>query len=415
MFLAFKLTDLVTVPFGWLLNQLYSLLGNYGLAMILFAFLVQMILLPITMKSKKSMMKMSRLQPRIQEIQRKYADDKQKQNEAIQQLQKEEGATMGCGGCLWSLVPLLILIPLFTVIREPIRYLLGESPKNIETILKIIGEANEGLFNSARGYDQVIAAQYIPQYAAQIRAAIPGIAESTLQGINFDFLGINLGAQPVFNVFKWDAWTWANIGLFLVPVLSAGSQVVQMLISQKANNSVITNEKGIQDKETAEKSQTAQQGKMMMFMMPLMSLYIGFTVPAGLSLYWFVGGVVRTVQDTILTRHYRKVYDAEDAERLARYQAQEELEAEKERIRAERRAANPDGITTNTSKKKLQQKQKEEEAAARAAASAEYLAKKGVIVEPEEEKTTLSGIPNRPNCKGRAYDPNRYNSTEEEE
>ena len=415
MFLAFKLSDLVTVPFGWLLNQLYSLLGNYGLAMILFAFLVQMILLPITMKSKKSMMKMSRLQPRIQEIQRKYADDKQKQNEAIQQLQKEEGASMGCGGCLWSLVPLLILLPLFTVIREPIRYLLGESPKNIETILKIIGEANEGLFNSARGYDQVIAAQYIPQYAAEIRAAIPGIAESTLEGINFSFLGINLGDMPQFNVFKWTVWDWAHIGLFLVPVLSAGSQVLQMLISQKTNNSVITDEKGVQDKETAEKSQAAQQSKMMMFTMPLMSLWIGFTVPAGLSLYWFVGGVVRTVQDTILTKHYRKIYDAEDAERLQRYQEQQAIEAEKERIRAERRAANPDGITTNTSKKKLQQKQKEEEAAARAAAEAEYLAKKGIVQEAEEDKKTLSGISDRPNCKGRAYDPNRYNSTEEEE
>ena len=415
MFLAFKLSDLVTVPFGWLLNQLYSLLGNYGLAMILFAFLVQMILLPITMKSKKSMMKMSRLQPRIQEIQRKYADDKQKQNEAIQQLQKEEGASMGCGGCLWSLVPLLILIPLFTVIREPIRYLLGESPENIETILKIISEANEGLFNSARGYDQVIAAQYIPQYAAEIRAAIPGIAESTLEGINFSFLGINLGDMPQFNVFKWTVWDWAHIGLFLVPVLSAGSQVLQMLISQKTNNSVITDEKGVQDKETAEKSQAAQQSKMMMFTMPLMSLWIGFTVPAGLSLYWFVGGVVRTVQDTILTKHYRKIYDAEDAERLQRYQEQQAIEAEKERIRAERRAANPDGITTNTSKKKLQQKQKEEEAAARAAAEAEYLAKKGIVQEAEEEKKTLSGISDRPNCKGRAYDPNRYNSTEEEE
>ena len=415
MFLAFKLTDLVTVPFGWLLNQLYGLLGNYGLAMILFAFLVQMILLPITMKSKKSMMKMSRLQPRIQEIQRKYADDKQKQNEAIQKLQQEEGASMGCGGCLWSLVPLLILIPLFTVIREPIRYLLGESPENIETILKIIGEANEGLFNSARGYDQVIAAQYIPQYAAQIRAAIPGIAESTLQGINFDFLGINLGDMPQFNVFKWAVWDWAHIGLFLVPVLSAGSQVLQMLISQKTNNSVITDEKGVQDKETAEKSQAAQQSKMMMWMMPLMSLWIGFTVPAGLSLYWFVGGVVRTVQDTILTKHYRKIYDAEDAERMKRYQEQQAIEAEKERIRAERRAANPDGITTNTSKKKLQQKHKEDQAAARAAAEAEYLAKKGIAQEAEEEKKTLSGISDRPNCKGRAYDPNRYNSTEEEE
>ena len=415
MFLAFKLTDIVTVPFGWLLNQLYSLLGNYGWAMILFAFLVQMILLPITMKSKKGMMKMSRLQPRIQEIQRKYADDKQKQNEAIQKLQQEEGASMGCGGCLWSLIPLLILLPLFSVIREPIRYLLGESAENATLIVDTIKNLNPDIFKGNNYYHQVIAAQYIPQYAAEIQAALPEISARTLEGVNFSFLGINLGNIPNWKVWTWEVFTWANIGLLLVPMLSAGSQVFQMWISQKANNSVITNEKGVQDKETAEKSQTAQQSKMMMWMMPLMSLYIGFTVPAGLSLYWFVGGVVRTVQDTILTKHYRKVYDAEDAERLKRFQEQEAIEAEKERIRAERRAANPDGITANTSKKKLQQKQKEEEAAARAAAEAEYLAKKGIVEEAAPEKQTLSGIADRPYGKGRAYDPNRYNSTEEEE
>ena len=414
MFLAFKLTDLVTVPFGWLLNQLYSLLGNYGVAMILFAILVQLILLPITAKSKKSMMKMSRLQPRIQEIQRKYADDKQKQNEAIQQLQQEEGATMGCGGCLWSLVPLLILLPLFTVIREPIRYLLGETPENATLIVDTIKAINPDLFSGNSYYNQVTAAQYIPQYAAQLQTVIPNISARTLEGINFGFLGINLGAIPQWKFWTWEAFNWAMIGAVLIPALSAGSQVLQMWISQKTNNSVITDKNGVQDEETAKNSQTAQQSKRMMWMMPLMSLWIGFTVPAGLSLYWFVGGVVRTVEDTILTRHYRKVYDAEDAERLARYQAQEALEAEKERIRAERRAANPDGITANTSKKKLQQKQKEEEAAARAAAEAEYLAKKGVVAEPAEEKKTLSGIADRPNCKGRAYDPNRYNSTEEE-
>ena len=414
MFLAFKLTDLVTVPFGWLLNQLYSLLGNYGVAMILFAILVQLILLPITAKSKKSMMKMSRLQPRIQEIQRKYADDKQKQNEAIQKLQQEEGATMGCGGCLWSLVPLLILLPLFTVIREPIRYLLGETPENATLIVDTIKAINPDLFSGNSYYNQVTAAQYIPQYAAQLQTVIPNISARTLEGINFGFLGINLGAIPQWKFWTWGAFNWAMIGALLIPALSAGSQVLQMWISQKTNNSVITDKNGVQDEETAKNSQTAQQSKMMMWMMPLMSLWIGFTVPAGLSLYWFVGGVVRTVEDTILTRHYRKVYDAEDAERLARYQAQEALEAEKERVRAERRAANPDGITANTSKKKLQQKQKEEEAAARAAAEAEYLAKKGVAAEPAEEKKTLSGIADRPNCKGRAYDPNRYNSTEEE-
>ena len=115
MFLAFKMSDLVTVPFGWLLGVLYDLTSNYGVAMILFALIVQAVLTPINAKSKKSMMKMSRLQPRIQDIQRRYAHDQQKQNEEIQKLQQEEGASMGMGGCLWSFVPLLILFPLFTV------------------------------------------------------------------------------------------------------------------------------------------------------------------------------------------------------------------------------------------------------------------------------------------------------------
>ena len=414
MLLAFQLTDIVTVPFGWLLGQLYDLLNNYGLAMIVFAVIVQLVLLPITMKSKKSMMKMSRLQPKIQDIQRRYANDQQKQNEAIQQLQKEEGATMGCGGCLWSFIPLLILLPLFTVIRQPIVYILGESLETADKIIALVKELEPGLFGSNNYYDQVTAAQAISKYATQISAAIPGISADTLAGINFSFLGgINLGAIPSINVFKWEVWNWATIGAFLIPVASAGSQVLQMFLSQKTNNSVITDEKGLEDKETAEKSQAAQQSKMMMWMMPLMSLWIGFTVPAALSLYWFIGGVVRMVEDHILTKHYRKVYDAEDAIRLQRAMEQEAIEAEKERLRAEKRAANPDGITANTSKKKLQQKQKEAEDAAKAAAAKEYAARKGIVEEEEVEKQTLSGIADRPYCKGRAYDPNRYDSTEE--
>ena len=92
---------------------------------------------------------------------------------------------------------------------------------------------------------------------------------------------------------------------------------------------------------------------------------------------------------------------------------EERIEAEKERIRAERRAANPDGITANTSKKKLQKQLRDEEAAARAAAAKEYAAKKGVTIEEAEKATAMSGIADRPYCKGRNYDPNRYNSTEE--
>jgi len=412
MFLAFKLSDIITVPFGWLLGVLYDLTSNYGFAMILFALIVQAVLTPINAKSKKSMMKMSRLQPRIQDIQRRYAHDQQKQNEAIQKLQQEEGASMGMGGCLWSFVPLLILFPLFTVIREPITYILGESAEVTAQIIATVKGLAPELFSSNNYYDQVVAASAISQYAAEISAAIPGISAETLAGINFDFFGVNLGSIPQFNIFSstW-AWDWAHIGLFLIPIISAASQVAQMWISQKTNDSVVTNEKGVQDKEMAANSQTAQTNKMMMWMMPIMSLWIGFTVSAGLSVYWFIGGVFRMITDPIMTAHYRKIYDAEDAERLKRAMEQDAIEAEKERIRAERRAANPDGITTNTSKKKLQKQQRDQAEAEKAAAAKEYAAKKGIL--EEEEQTVMSGIPSRPYCKGRNYDPNRYASTEE--
>ena len=414
MFLAFQLSDIVTVPFGYLLNLLYHFTGNYGVAMILFAILVQLILMPMNAKSKKSMMKMSRLTPRVQEIQARYAGDPQKQNELIQKLYRDEGASMG-GGCLWMFIPLLVLFPLFTVIREPITYILMEPAEITQQIVAVIKENAPEIFSGNSYYDQVIAAQAIPQFAEELKAAIPAISEATLAGINFNFLGINLGAIPQFNIFSasW-AWDWAHIGAFLIPVVSCLSQVAQMWISQKTNNSVITNEKGIQDEETAKKSQQNQSMQTMMWMMPLMSLWIGFTVSAGLSLYWFVGGVVRMISDPIMTNHYRKIYDAEDAVRLQKALEEERLEAEKERIRAERRAANPDGITTNTSKKKLQKQQRDQEQAAKAAAAKEYAARKGIL-EEEEEKTTLSGIADRPYCKGRSYDPNRYASQPTEE
>lgn len=318
MFLAFQLSDIITVPFGWLLSVLYETTHNYGVAMILFAVIVQLILLPLNAKSKKSMMKMSRLTPKMQAIQQKYADDPQRQNQAIQELQKSEGVSMG-GGCLWSFIPILILFPLFAVIRQPITYILMQSADTAKQIVEVIKTAAPDMFTSNAAYEQVVAAQLIPQYASELRAAIPDISEIVLAGINFDFLGINLGAVPQFNVFSasW-VWDWAHIGAFLIALTSAACQLLQMVISQKTNDSVITDEKGVQDKETAKNSQQNQSMKVMMWMMPLMSLWIGFTVSAGLSLYWFIGGVVRMISDPIMTSHYRKIYDAEDAVRLQR-------------------------------------------------------------------------------------------------
>ena len=412
------LADIVQVPFGWLLDFLYQLTTNYGVSLIIFAFLVKIILMPATAKAKKSSMKMSRLTPQVQAIQKKYANDQQKQGQEMQALYKREGVSMG-GSCLWSFLPILILIPLYTVVRQPIVYMLGETLENAETIVGIVKEKLPELINNSNTfYSQMLAAAHIPEFVEDIKAALPEVSQKTLEGINFNFLGINLGEVPVFNIFgdKW-SWDWAHIGAFLVPILSAGSQMLTMLITTKTNNSLITDEKGLQDKETAKQSQAGQQSKMMMYMMPLFSLWIGFTVPAALSLYWLAQGIVSTVSDLYLNQKYRKIYDAEDAERLKKALEEEAEEAEKERQRAQRRAENPDGITTNTSKKKMQQKKQQEQEEAKAAAAKEYAVKKGIITETEEDNSEkpLSGIADRPNCKGRAYDPNRYNTHTTEE
>ena len=404
------MSKFITVPFGWLLGQLYALTDNYGVAMILFALVVQTIMLPMRAKSKKSTMKMSRIQPMIQDIQARYTDP-QKQNEMLQKLYRDEGVSMG-GSCLWSLVPILIIFPLFRIIREPMTYILGASAEEITAIIDVVKANAPEIFTASRNgdyYAQVLAASAIPTYAAQIKEAIPTIAPSILEGINFEFLGINLGLIPSWQFWTWKTWEWSAVGAALIPVISTASQLLQTLVMQKMNNSVVTDKNGIQDEETAKKSQSNQSMNMMLWMMPFMTLMIGYSVSAGLSMYWFIGGLYSMISDVIMTKKYRVLYDAEDAERLKRHLEEERIEAEKERIRAERRAANPDGITANTSKKKLQKQLRDEEAAARATAAKEYAAKRGITLEEAEKETALSGIPERPFCKGRNYDPDRYN------
>ena len=219
MFLA-SLRDIIRVPFGWLLNVLYNFTTNYGLALIIFAILVKVILLPATAKSKRSSMKMSRLAPKMQEIQKKYANDPQKQNAAIQALYKEEGVSMG-GGCLWSLIPLLVLIPLYEVIRHPIVYMLQESTEVAAVIVETVKAQLPELFGANSYYTEVIAAPHIAELAEEIKAAIAEagltIKDSTMAGINFTFLGVDLGQDPVFNIFgsQW-SWDWNHIGGFLI-------------------------------------------------------------------------------------------------------------------------------------------------------------------------------------------------------
>ena len=390
------LSDIIRVPFGYLLDWLYTFTNNYGLALILFSLIVKLVLLPMSVKSKKSMLKMSRLSPQVKALEAKYGDDKQKYQLAVQQMYKEEGVSMG-GGCLWSFIPLIILLPLYYVIREPITYMMHNSRSISEAIVAFIQASGENLGKNSY-YAQLAAAGHIGDYMEELKS-LAVTANANLQAMNFQFLGIDLAAIPTFRF--WDCEGWSEIGLFLIPVVSAGLQAASMWISQKMNNQVATNADGEQDADAAKTAN--QTNATMMLMMPLMSLWIGFSMPAAISIYWIAQAVFGAVQDYFLTKHYRKVYDEEDAVKQEIAAKRRAEEAEKERQRALRREQNPDGITDNVSKKKIRQQEKE---AAEKAAKA-YEARKNPVQESEEKKP-LSGDPERPYSRGRAYDPAHY-------
>ena len=391
-----SISDLIRVPFGYLLDWLYTFTNSYGLALILFSLIVKLVLLPMSVKSKKSMLKMSRLSPQVKALEAKYGDDKQKYQLAVQQMYKEEGVSMG-GGCLWSFIPLLILLPLYNVIREPITYMMHNSRSISEAIVAFLQASGENLGKNAY-YAQLAAAGHIGDYMEELKS-LAVTANANLQAMNFQFLGIDLAAIPTFRF--WDCEGWSEIGLFLIPVVSAGLQAVSMWISQKMNNQVATNADGEQDADAAKTAN--QTNATMMLMMPLMSLWIGFSMPAAISIYWIAQAVFGAVQDYFLTKHYRKVYEEEDAVRQELAAKRRAEEAEKERQRALRREQNPDGITDNVSKKKIRQQEKE----AAEKAARDYEAKKNPVPESEVKKP-LSGDPERPYCRGRAYDPSHY-------
>ena len=298
------------------------------------------------------------------------------------------------GGCLWAFIPLLILIPLYNVIREPLEYLLHLSSEQITSVKEALA-ALEG-----------VAADKLDVYWQYRAASNAALLPEGVEVLNFFFCGIDLGLKPDWKV--WKMHSWAEIGGAIIPLVSGGLNYLSMFVSQKMNNTVVRDENGEKDEAAAK---AASSGKFMNLLMPLMSVWFGFIMPLGISIYWIAQSVFGIVQDYFLTKHYRKIYDAEDAVKREKAAQRAAEEAEKERIRAAKRAANPDGITENTSKKKQQLREKQN----REAAAKDYEAKKRAAqgLAPEEAAEILGGEENRPYARGRAYRPDHYHSDEE--
>ncbi len=271
----------LSVPFGYVLKWCYMLVQNYGVAIIIFTLLSKFIILPFQMKSKKSMMEMNRLQPKLKELERRYKDDKQKYSMEVSKLYKKEGVSM-MGGCLPLLITLPIMIGLYSVVRQPLTYIFDISADQIKQMAEVLMQngVTQGIENVIErgGYMlEMGVASHIKEYGHLFTSIAPN-----LEGVDFNFLGIDLAATPNF---KYITWLWA------IPILSGVTSWLSGWIMRRGQP---VNE------------QTQQTNGMMNFLMPAMSVYIAFVVPTGLGLYWIISNILTTAQEPLLTAYYKK-------------------------------------------------------------------------------------------------------------
>ncbi len=256
----------LATPIGFVMKIIYDFIGNYGMAIILLSTFVKLCTLPLTLKQQKSMAAMQQVQPLMTEIQNKYKNDKEKQSMEMMKLYKQYNISP-MSGCLPMLIQLPILFGLYAVVARPLTYMLGLTSEQITSVAQALNYTMPA--NSFTAEMSLAQMMSLPENLANIQALVPGV-----HAIDFDFLGLNLAQMPSFAV---PSLIW------ILPALAAGLSFLSSYVMQpkQANDS---------------DNPAASTTKMMTYMMPLMILWIGFSVPAGLSLYWVVNSALQILQ-----------------------------------------------------------------------------------------------------------------------
>lgn len=362
----------VMTPFTWLLTMFYQFFNNYGVALILFALVVKVLMFPLSLKGKRSMIQMNMISGKVKKLQKQYAKDQAKYNEEVQKLYKKENVNP-MGGCLWSMLPLFILLPLYAIIRQPLKYMMGLTAEQISAAAQSLNWTAQAISGGKEfanvGYDQLYLASLItPDKVSAVQAAV-GNAIKEIFSINFSFLGVDLSRQPQLGSWREGLM---GIGLFLVPVVSALTSILFSIVTTKTNQ--------------LNKQQEGNSNKAMMLISPVMSLWIGFSMPAALSIYWIANNVLGLGQELLSGRLLKKDYERAVEEQKRRELEEKEEEKQLRREKAEEKARQAEEARKNKGKKKK---------------------------DPDEDKMTpeqkaASRVGMRQYARGRAYDPDRY-------
>ncbi|MBQ6304352.1 MAG: YidC/Oxa1 family membrane protein insertase [Clostridiales bacterium] len=324
-----SILDPLYTLFGWLTRVLFQFFGNYGLAIIFLTIIIRGALIPLNIRSQKSMLKMQALSGKTAELQRIYGDDKEGYQEAFMKMQKENGAG-GLSGCLLPLLQLFFIWPIYRIVSGPLMYLSQVSKENISAMISLGERFGEGgIFGGRITPDIHIGLiKALNENAQFLNECIKQGFIRLDQMIDLHFLGLDLTVTPA-----WKPWEIAKdprtyLPMLIIPILVLATSILttQMTKWMKPGykeeeeakkrakmNPARAGQTGEGNKTTVE-DYTQSTMKMMNWLMPVMMLVTTFTMPAAMGLYWIVSGVMTIITSVIVYYLFTKPYELKKAE-----------------------------------------------------------------------------------------------------
>lgn len=292
------MSEIIGVPLGYIMWLMYQITHNYAWSIILFTLVTKIILFPLSVKQQKSSAAMAAFQPKLEKLKKQYANNQQKLQEEQMKLYSEEGINP-MASCLPLFIQFPILYGIFDVVYRPLTHILHAGKDAIaaatEITKNIFGDAVPVYFQHRPEIYIVKEVQKDPSAFSSMTEQFPDFVEK-VTGFNNKLFGIvDLGDIPTLHP---EAWNAAAIILLMIPIMSGIIQLamtVYMQIRNKKMNPDAPNMGGM---------------NVMLYVMPLFSIWIAFRYPAGIGFYWTMSSLFSFVQSIVLYHVYTPEYVA---------------------------------------------------------------------------------------------------------
>ena len=280
--------------FGYVLNWIYLLVQNYGLAIIIFSVLIKILMLPLSIKQQRTLKINEKLQKEIKILQIKYKGNQEKINQETMELYKREKVNP-LSGCFTIIIQFILILSMFYLVRSPLTYMKKIDNTRIEEQINIVKETNENQ-NINNSYPEIAIIRYLQEN---------NMKENDMY-INMNFLGLDLSKVPQENL--------KDITVYIIPVLYVISSIISIKfttnLSKNKNKEEVEESKDLintkENKEIDQEEMAMQMNKNMSLMMPILSVSISLLAPLGLALYWLINNIIMIIERLVLNKFFSK-------------------------------------------------------------------------------------------------------------